>query len=129
MLLSVKRQFQQRHLKKSLAINKIIYRFLTEIRYLFKSSDYAFENELRVIQYALPSSNIKDNLVKVDDNGGLSLPRRLYIESNKPVRQYISKIYLGPKVPNPQIWMYLETTMKMKGYNKMELKISETKFQ
>lgn len=115
--------------EKSIAIDKIVYRFLTEIRYLFKSADYAFENELRVIQYASPLPNEKDNLVKVDDNGGQWLPRRLYIESNKPVREYISKIYLGPKVSNPHTWMYLETVMKLKGYSKMQLKESECKFQ
>ncbi len=34
-------------------INRIIYRILSELRYLFKSSDYVFENELRVIQYRI----------------------------------------------------------------------------
>ena len=115
--------------EKNKAIDRIVYRFLTEIRYLFKSADYAFENELRVVQYALPHSEEKENLVKVDDNGGQWLPRRLYIESNKSVREYICRVYLGPKVSNPQTWMYLETVMKLKGFSKFQLKKSECRFQ
>jgi tetratricopeptide (TPR) repeat protein len=112
--------------EKNKAINIIIYRFLSEIRYLFKSSDYAFENELRVIQYATPTPDEKRNIIKID--AGVGLPKRLYIESNKPIRPYITKIILGPKVSNPQQWMYLEALMKMKGHQ-IELRLSECKFQ
>jgi len=109
---------------KNKAINSIIYRFLSEIRYLIKSSDYAFENELRVIQYANPESN----RVKIDDNSGKKLPKRLYVESNRSVQQYISKIILGPKVPNPNQWLYLKMAMQFKR-KPIELKLSSCKFQ
>jgi tetratricopeptide (TPR) repeat protein len=110
--------------QKNIAVDKIVYHIISELRYFFKSADYAFENELRVIQFA---SSVSNN-VKIDNIDGQRLPKRLYIESSKLVQQYIRKIILGPKVPHPDQWMYLEAMMKKRGY-KMELKNSECKFQ
>jgi len=109
---------------KNITVNRIIFRLLSELRYLFKSSDYSFENELRVIQYVEP----KNEKVSIDDNGGAFLPKRLYINSNKPVQPFIEKIILGPKVPSPAQWMYLDVAMKKKGYS-IELKSSVVRFQ
>ncbi len=105
-------------------INEIVYSALSEIRYLFKSADYAFENELRVIQYVPPESD----RVQIDDNEGVCLPRRLFIESSKPIRPYLNKVILGPKVAHPSRWKYLEVQMKKNGYN-IEVVPSKCKYQ
>ncbi len=109
--------------EKNIAIDKIVYHIISELRHFFKSADYAFENELRVIQFA---SSESDN-VKIDNNIQ-PLPKKLYIESSKEIQQYMRKIILGPKVPHPDQWMYFEAQMKKRGY-KMELQHSECKFQ
>jgi|GEM_PF-864430 len=102
-------------------INKIVYHILSEVRYFFKSADYAFENELRVIQFA----TFNNPAIKFD---AVTLPQKMYIESVKPIQPYIKQIYLGPKVPHPEQWMYLEVMMKRRGY-KMEVNSSTCKFQ
>jgi tetratricopeptide (TPR) repeat protein len=104
------------------AIDKIIFRSLSELRYLFKSADYHFENELRTIQYVYP----QNAEVKIDSSD--ELPRRLYIESNKDVQPYLNKIILGPKVPNPERWMYLEAEMIKKGFD-IQVCASNCRFQ
>jgi tetratricopeptide (TPR) repeat protein len=103
-------------------IDKIVYRFISEIRYLFKSADYQFENEIRVIKYRSPESED----VKIDSTCGI--PKRLYIESVKPVQPHLRKIILGPKVPSPKQWVYLDVVMRKKNFP-MELKQSTCKFQ
>lgn len=113
-------------------ISSIVYRFLSELRYMVKSADYAFENEYRVIQYK--SVRMKEDGKGATENDKVKLdmqsgpPRRLYIESAKPILPHLKKIILGPKVPNPQQWMYLETEMRRKGYD-MKLAYSTCKFQ
>ncbi|MEO6315208.1 MAG: tetratricopeptide repeat protein [Chitinophagaceae bacterium] len=87
-------------------IDEIISRGLSELRYFFKSANYAFENEYRVIQYCVP----KSRLVKFDETQK-TIPRVLYVESAKPLKPYIKKIYLGPKVSHPERWMYLEVAL------------------
>lgn len=109
--------------KKNAAINKFVYRYVSELRYFFKSADYQFEKELRVIKYYLP----KDAAVKVETSIN-RLPRRLYIESTNLVRANIAKIILGPKVAHPERWMYLDAVMAQGGYN-MDLEFSRCKFQ
>lgn len=104
------------------AIDKVIYRLLSELRYFFKSADYAFENELRVIQYVQPESE----QVNIDDKNGI--PRKLYINSNKPLHPYLKEIVLGPKVPNPSYWSYLEAMLKKNGYN-IRVRQSECEFR
>lgn len=89
------------------AIDKYVYHVLNDFRYLFKSSDYAYESELRIVQYSAKLNQI----VKIDEESD-SLPRKLYIESNKQIRPYIRQIVLGPKVQYPTRWMYLEEKLK-----------------
>ncbi len=108
---------------KNIAINKFVYRYVSELRYFFKSSDYQFEKELRVIKYFLSG----DPAVKTDTNSAY-LPRRLFIESTRPVRSHITQIILGPKVAHPERWMYLESVVKQGG-NDMKLEYSKVKFQ
>jgi tetratricopeptide (TPR) repeat protein len=106
------------------AINRLVYRFLAELRFMVKSADYATENEIRIIQYRLRDSGY----VKIDDNGKERLPRRVYTESQNAVLPYLKKIILGPKVPNHDQWVYLDVAMRKKGYE-IDLLYSECKYQ
>ncbi len=103
-------------------VNRVVFRTLSEIRYLFKSADYSFENELRVIQYV----NGESDRVQIDETGGL--PHRLYIESGQSLKPSLQKIILGPKVANPDQWLYLEVKMKKEKF-KLELEKSNVQFQ
>lgn len=97
-------------------ISLIIYRILSELRYFFKSSDYAYENECRVIIYATP----EDSRVKIDEQN--SSPKKLYYDPETEIQPYIKKIYIGPRVQNADAWkMYLDVAIK-KNKEKPELK-------
>lgn len=68
---------------------------LEEIRYLFKSADYSYESELRVLKYMpLEPDNPK---IKIDDSGEFA---KLYIERDNPIQ--ISELIFGPKFQNPE---------------------------
>ena len=68
---------------------------LEEIRYLFKSADYSYESELRVLKYMpLEPDNPK---IKIDDSGDFA---KLYIERDNPIQ--ISEVIFGPKFQNPE---------------------------
>lgn len=103
----------------------IIHRGLSELRYIFKSSNYSFENEYRVIQYFNP-----DNPLVQFDAEAMTIPRVLYVESTRSIKPCINRIYLGPKVPHPERWMYLELVLKKGGHNKkVRVLPSSCKFQ
>lgn len=68
---------------------------LEEIRYLFKSADYSYESELRVLKYMpLEPDNPK---IKIDDSGEFA---KLYIERDNPIQ--IKEVIFGPKFQNPE---------------------------
>ena len=68
---------------------------IEEIRYLFKSVDYKYEEELRILQYAnLRSDNSK---IKIDYSPEFG---KLYLERKENIQ--IDKIIFGPKFPNPE---------------------------
>ena len=68
---------------------------IEEIRYLFKSVDYKYENELRILRYAnLDSENTE---IKIDKSSGVG---KLYVERENPIR--IGEVIFGPKFPNPE---------------------------
>jgi len=68
---------------------------IEEIRYLFKSVDYKYENELRILRYAnLDPSNDK---IKIDKTSGIG---RLYVERENSIQ--IGEVIFGPKFPNPE---------------------------
>lgn len=70
-------------------------KFLEEIRYLFKSADYSYESELRLLKYSpLESDNKK---IKIDDTGDIA---KLYIERENPIQ--ISEVIFGPKFSHPE---------------------------
>ena len=68
---------------------------LEEIRYLFKSADYSYESELRVLKYMpLEPDNPK---IKIDDSGDIA---KLYIERENPIQ--IAEVIFGPKFSHPE---------------------------
>ena len=92
------------HLKQKLEENldesdpfykKAISKCIEEIRYLFKSVDYKYENELRILRYAnLDPSNDK---IKIDKASGIG---KLYVERENPIQ--IEEVIFGPKFPTPE---------------------------
>lgn len=109
-------------IKHDKAIDKVLYHTLSELRYFFKSSDYQYESELRVIQFKSKGPEIKI------DNDASALPRKLFIDSSKEVKSHIKKIILGPKVPHPQRWLYLKKKMELDKHD-LEMKFSDCHFQ
>jgi tetratricopeptide (TPR) repeat protein len=97
--------------KKNGVIDGLVYRFVSELRYFFKSAEYQFEKELRVIKYY----PIEDKMV-IADKEATEIPRKLYIESTKNLRPYLTTITLGPKVIHPERYMYIEAQLKKKGH-------------
>ena len=66
-----------------------------EIRYLFKSVDYKYEEELRILQYSnLNSDNEK---IKIDYSPEFG---KLYLERKNSIQ--IGEVIFGPKFPNPE---------------------------
>lgn len=108
------------------AIDIIIYHLLSEVRFFFKSADYKFENEVRVLQFV--PKNSKQLII---DKGDL-LPKKVFIESNKAIQPHIEKIILGPKVPNPKQWMYLDVALRKQNPHRstpIDVSISECRYQ
>ena len=79
--------------------NKILYEkvdeCLEEIRYLFKSADYKYEKELRVLKFIPLDSN--DSKIKIDYSEETA---KLYIERDNPIQ--IAKVIFGPKFSKPE---------------------------
>ena len=91
---------------------------IEEIRYLFKSVDYKYENELRILRYAnLDPSNDK---IKIDKESGIG---KLYVERENPIQ--IEKVIFGPKFPNPE---YVTPLLKLLD-NDIKYKKSTIKFR
>ena len=68
---------------------------IEEIRYLFKSVDYKYENELRILRYANLDPSNKE--IKIDKTSGVG---KLYIERKNSIQ--IGEVIFGPKFPNPE---------------------------
>jgi tetratricopeptide (TPR) repeat protein len=105
--------------KKSIEL--IVNRAISEIQYLFKSSDWDYEKEYRIIQ-VIPHNNPE---VLVDK---FSSPKKLYINSPKIVKEHLQKIILGAKVKNPAEWISLDAQLK-KENKEVEFSFSKCKFQ
>ena len=95
---------------------KAVYNCIEEIRYLFKSVDYKYENELRILRYAnLDPSNDK---IKIDKESGIG---KLYVERENPIQ--IEKVIFGPKFPNPEyVTPLLKLLDKEINYKKSTIK-------
>ena len=91
---------------------------IEEIRYLFKSVDYKYENELRILRYAnLDPSNEE---IKIDKTSGVG---KLYVERKNSIQ--IDKVIFGPKFPNPE---YVTPLLKLLD-KKIKYKKSTIKFR
>ena len=89
-----------------------------EIRYLFKSVDYKYEEELRILQYAnLNSDNEK---IKIDYSPEFG---KLYLERKENIQ--IGEVIFGPKFPNPE---YVTPLLKLLDDN-IDYKKSTIKFR
>lgn len=113
------RDIKNRNNEEKKIIDRIIFEQLSKICYLFKSSDYEFENEIRVVEYVpLGSKKIKKfDLVSHENTSqpNHQPPSKLYIESNKDILPYVTKIYLGAKVPNHNHWStYLDYEIRQR---------------
>ena len=80
---------------------------IEEIRYLFKSVDYKYENELRILRYANLDPSNKE--IKIDKTSGVG---KLYIERKNSIQ--IGKVIFGPKFPNPE---YVTPLLKLLDEN------------
>ena len=91
---------------------------IEEIRYLFKSVDYKYEEELRILQYAnLRSDNDK---IKIDYSPEFG---KLYLERKENIQ--IDEVIFGPKFPNPE---YVTPLLKLLD-KKIKYKKSTIKFR
>ena len=68
---------------------------IEEIRYLFKSVDYKYEEELRILQYA--NLNSDNDKIKIDYSPEFG---KLYLEREENIQ--IGEVIFGPKFPNPE---------------------------
>ena len=91
---------------------------IEEIRYLFKSVDYKYENELRLLRYAnLDPSNTE---IKIDKTSGVG---KLYVERKNSIQ--IGEVIFGPKFPNPE---YVTPLLKLLDGN-IDYKKSTIRFR
>ena len=91
---------------------------IEEIRYLFKSVDYKYENELRILRYANLDPSNKE--IKIDKSSGIG---NLYVERENPIQ--IEEVIFGPKFPNPE---YVTPLLKLLD-NDIKYKKSTIKFR
>ena len=94
-------------------IENIIFKQLSTISYLFKSADYQFEKEVRVITYMPRDSD----LIKYREIKEANAPsKRFYIESLNDILPFIKKIFLGPKVEHYQQWsLYFDYEVRQRA--------------
>ena len=89
---------------------------IEEIRYLFKSVDYKYENELRILRYANLDPSNKE--IKIDKSSGVG---KLYIERKNSIQ--IGEVIFGPKFPNPEyVTPLLKLLDKEINYKKSTIK-------
>ena len=93
-------------------IENSIFKRLSTISYLFKSADYNYEHEVRVITY-IPRNSDNIKFRGIDEP---NLPcKQFYIESYNDILPHIKKIYLGPKVEHYQRWsLYLDYEIRQR---------------
>ena len=91
---------------------------IEEIRYLFKSVDYKYENELRILRYANLDPSNKE--IKIDKTSGVG---KLYVERKNSIQ--IGEVIFGPKFPNPE---YVTPLLKLLDGN-IDYKKSTIKFR
>lgn len=94
-------------------IENTIFKQLSTISYLFKSADYDFEHEVRVITYMPRDSDL---IQYMEINEPNIPPKRFYIESHNDILPFVKKIFLGPKVENYQQWsLYFDYEIRQRA--------------
>ena len=91
---------------------------IEEIRYLFKSVDYKYEEELRILQFANLKPDNDD--IKIDYSPEFG---KLYLERKEKIQ--IGEVIFGPKFPNPE---YVTPLLKLLDEN-IDYKKSTIKFR
>ena len=97
---------------------KIILKYLEQIRYLFKSSDYEHEEEYRILK------NVPINSKKIITREDVKPVPKLYVKIESRLNQ-ISEVILGPKVDFPD---YISPYIKYCD-EKIEIRKSKVKFR
>ena len=97
---------------------KIILKYLEQIRYLFKSSDYKHEKEYRILK------NVPINSKKIITREDVKPVPKLYVKIESKLNQ-ISEVILGPKVDFPD---YISPYIKYCD-EKIEIRKSKVKFR
>ena len=97
---------------------KIILKYLEQIRYLFKSSDYEHEEEYRILK------NVPINSKKIITREDVKPVPKLYVKIESKLNQ-ISEVILGPKVDFPD---YISPYIKYCD-EKIEIRKSKVKFR
>lgn len=105
-------------IEKNTLLYSAVEECLEEIRYLFKVSDYSYESELRILQYAdLNPDNMK---IRIDNSGTVA---KLYLERDMPIQ--LEQVIFGPKFSNPE---HVTPLLHLLDKN-IEFKLSERKFK
>ena len=105
-------------IEKNTLLYSAVEECLEEIRYLFKVSDYSYESELRILQYAdLNPDNMK---IRIDNSGPVA---KLYLERDMPIQ--LEQVIFGPKFSNPE---HVTPLLHLLDKN-IEFKLSERKFK
>lgn len=102
-------------------ILRIVRRAISDIQYLFKSEEYGYENEFRVVK-VFSADNSK---VQIDD---IANPKKIFINANRIVKDYITEITLGPKVNHKSEWLAVYTKFQ-KEKKDISFKNSNIDFQ
>ena len=99
-------------------VEKIVMVYLEQIRYLFKSSDYKYEKEYRILK------NVPINSKKIIVKKDIKPIPKLYVNIESKFNQ-ISEVILGPKVDFPD---YISPYIKYCD-EKIEIRKSKVKFR
>lgn len=105
-------------IEKNTLLYSAVEECLEEIRYLFKVSDYSYESELRILQYA--DLNPGNEKIKIDNSGHVA---KLYLERDMPIQ--LEQVIFGPKFSNPE---HVTPLLHLLDKN-IEFKLSERKFK
>ena len=105
-------------IEKNALLYSAVEECLEEIRYLFKVSDYSYESELRILQYA--DLNPDSEKIKIDNSGPIA---KLYLERDMPIQ--LEQVIFGPKFSNPE---HVTPLLHLLDKN-IEFKLSERKFK
>lgn len=94
-------------------IENSVFKNISTISYLFKSADYEYEHEVRIITY-MPRNSDSIKCMDIQEAG--RPPKRFFIESYNDILPYIKKIYLGPKVEHHQQWsLYFDYEIRQRA--------------